>query len=612
MILQVKQKIAFLIVLIFLGACRSTPPSHGEASLNGMGFAESQLFKAQKTNSASHGHVIQTEYDIGFQALEIVLQRYTEVKDFALIRRIRQITKRLVSVADQRAGITINVTVLNTLIKDARAYPGGFITVTKGLIDLAKTDDELAVIIGHEIAHEMRGFLSELPQKLLERVPKETRSWGIQFIKGEGFKEDFFNALAKDNELEADRLGLLWTSLAGYDIRQAETIFKKILTEDKVTTHPHLEERILRIRQEIEKMLDQLEIFDAGVRFYYRGRPSDAISAFIRFLSIYPSREVYINLGASYYMDAMGLLPENPPLLKCATDIEPEIRALSFRADRETLSQEDKAHIAYSLEQAEAFYRRALEISPEDPLTHNNLGCIYIALGGRPDDANIHFHKAIQIGGRNEARNNLGVLALQNEKGEEAITYFKNALLFDEKYADPYYNLGVIYKKAGMESKAKEAFTAYLSLIPNDKMGRWERVANQALNRSEDREETRQLPQAISDLLPVKIGSTTAEVRHLMRGHDREIQIAADKSILIYEQQKLKIVVRNGKVSEIISHEPFPYKRNSQSFITGRTYRQSNTFSHEINFTYAPSFYMIFKGNRQNGFPSSWGIFNDG
>ena len=209
------------------------------------------------------------------------------------------------------------------------------------------------------------------------------------------------------------------------------------------------------------------------------------------------------------------------------------------------------------------------------------------------------------------------VLAWQQRKNnDEAITLFKKALLLDEKYPDPYYNMGVLYANMNKESMAKGAFKAYLSLKPNHNNGLWEKIANKFLSQPQRIAASRPLPQDIVDSFPVKIGSTMEQVGHIMKQPDREIQITADRRILIYAQQGLKIVMRNDRVSELISDRLFPWREKRQLFLTSNawSYRQAGrgAVSHEIYFTYTPAVHIVFQEKGRDRSPALWGIFNDG
>src|SRR3546814_4029948 len=114
---------------------------------------------------------------------------------------------------------------------NAFALPGNNIGVYEGMLQVAKTDDQLAAVIGHEIAHVERAHA-------VERVNSEaTTQLGVQVVGGvlqasgtgggeqeaellgAGAKYGLLLPYARNQELEADRLGLITMARAGYEPR---------------------------------------------------------------------------------------------------------------------------------------------------------------------------------------------------------------------------------------------------------------------------------------------------------------------------------------------------------------------------------------------------------
>ncbi|MDQ5907107.1 MAG: hypothetical protein QG590_1590 [Pseudomonadota bacterium] len=149
---------------------------------------------------------------------------------------------------------------------NAFCMPGGKIAAYTGLIEgLKLTDDEIGVVIGHEIAHALR-------EHARERVAKnELTSLGAvllgEFIGGGRYTDAFQlggNLLtlkfSRDDETEADVVGLELTARGGFDPRAGITLWQKMGAASKgepfawLSTHPAGNNRI----KEIERQLPQV------------------------------------------------------------------------------------------------------------------------------------------------------------------------------------------------------------------------------------------------------------------------------------------------------------------------------------------------------------------
>ena len=115
---------------------------------------------------------------------------------------------------------------------NAFALPGGFIFVSKSLVDLCRNDqDEVAFILGHEMAHVIRGhamdrIVSHSAINIASRVTSARgplSGWlqrvGVQFLE---------SAYSRDIETEADRLGVRLVVAAGYDPRGGVKLFARL------------------------------------------------------------------------------------------------------------------------------------------------------------------------------------------------------------------------------------------------------------------------------------------------------------------------------------------------------------------------------------------------
>jgi len=137
--------------------------------------------------------------------------------------------------------------------RSAVAYPGGQIIVGGGVLALMEHEDELAVVLGHEIAHV---DLKQCAQRVMEAMQRDHLT-PEQFDKLS--IDDFGKPYGKDGELAADREGLKMAVAAGYSPHAAIELLEvfQFLARDAKPAPPRadapsLEERIRQAQDEIK------------------------------------------------------------------------------------------------------------------------------------------------------------------------------------------------------------------------------------------------------------------------------------------------------------------------------------------------------------------------
>jgi len=160
--------------------------------------------------------------------------------------------------------------------KEANAWcmPGGKIVVYTGLLPLTQTESALAVVMGHEVAHAIlqhgtsrmnEAVVTQLGGSALS-VLLSTKSAETQniFMTAYGVGTQYGSALpnSRKQELEADKYGLLFSSLAGYDPRVAVGFWERMAAASNgqkppefLSTHPGDATRIARIKEYLPEAL---------------------------------------------------------------------------------------------------------------------------------------------------------------------------------------------------------------------------------------------------------------------------------------------------------------------------------------------------------------------
>jgi predicted Zn-dependent protease len=157
----------------------------------------------------------------------------------------------------------------NKKVRNAWCMPGGKIAVYTGILDVTKNTNGLAAIMGHEIAHAVakhsverasRGTLLNISTQIIDiasggKLSTVNRTTGMNTV-GLLSQLGIMNPFSRKQESEADYLGMIFSSLSGYDIRETVKIWERMKEFNKgkepaefMSTHPSAENRIKKINE---------------------------------------------------------------------------------------------------------------------------------------------------------------------------------------------------------------------------------------------------------------------------------------------------------------------------------------------------------------------------
>tara|TARA_B100001057_G_scaffold489778_1_gene576746 strand:- start:47 stop:883 length:837 start_codon:yes stop_codon:yes gene_type:complete len=157
----------------------------------------------------------------------------------------------------------------NKKVRNAWCMPGGKIAVYTGILDVTKNTNGLAAVMGHEIAHAVakhsverasRGVLLNTGTQIIDifsggKLSQVNRATGMNTI-GLLSQLGIMNPFNRKQESEADYLGMIFSSLSGYDIRETVEIWKRMKEFNKgkeppefMSTHPSSDNRIKKITE---------------------------------------------------------------------------------------------------------------------------------------------------------------------------------------------------------------------------------------------------------------------------------------------------------------------------------------------------------------------------
>ncbi|MDP3743355.1 MAG: M48 family metallopeptidase [Methylotenera sp.] len=264
------------IIATQLSSCATTTKN----SVSGVNRSQFMLLPASEITSMSSQAYTQT--------LKEAENKNTLNADKAQVDRVRKISNRLIAqVGVFRPDATqwkweVNVDKNDAL--NAYCMPGGKIMVYSGLIEKLKTtDDELAAVIGHEIAHALRehgrermsqAYVQQFGLQALGAILSKSTSAvvGSASMQAAGLGSQLFFALpnSREQERESDKIGLELAARAGYNPDAAVTLWQKMEAQggakppEFLSTHPASTNRISELRALTPKMKPLYEAAKAG------------------------------------------------------------------------------------------------------------------------------------------------------------------------------------------------------------------------------------------------------------------------------------------------------------------------------------------------------------
>ncbi|MDX2110284.1 MAG: M48 family metallopeptidase [Verrucomicrobiota bacterium] len=160
---------------------------------------------------------------------------------------------------------------------NAFALPGGKVGVYTGLIKLAGSDDEIACVIGHEVAHVTAQHGNErVSQQTIAQAGGMAVQYGVKnkteqtqqlamMAYGLGAQYGLLLPYSRTHEREADQIGLLYAARAGYNPNAAVTFWQKMAAKGGaqppqfLSTHPSNGDRIQRLQAQMPMAMVEYE-----------------------------------------------------------------------------------------------------------------------------------------------------------------------------------------------------------------------------------------------------------------------------------------------------------------------------------------------------------------
>ena len=216
------------------------------------------------------------EIEIGRQLAALLLGAKPVHPDMALQRYVNRLG-RWISLQSPRPGLPWTFVVLDDAGYNAFAAPGGYVFVTKGLVDRCADESELAGILAHEITHvTSKHHLQAIRQSAMAGLGTRvlasqirTGNMAGQLIKDQLlslFRTVYTKGLSQTDEFDADRSGVALAAKAGFDPYGLVSVLQQLRTVAPdnpaftftMSTHPPAQSRLDYLEQSMGRQLDGL------------------------------------------------------------------------------------------------------------------------------------------------------------------------------------------------------------------------------------------------------------------------------------------------------------------------------------------------------------------
>ena len=213
------------------------------------------------------------EIALGTEIHQQLLREYKMSQDAKRIETVNRIGGRLAQISD-RQDYQYHFFLIEKDEQNAFTVPGGNVYIFTGLMDHLKTDDQIAAVLAHEIGHcaakhTIKKFQAALAYDLIgnivmKSVKLDARTEQIAAMSSGALMNLVSSAYSRQDELQADRLGVKYMYLSGFDLIGMIETLQILKTESKegrapliLRSHPYLDSRIIAVKNEIMLVKDK-------------------------------------------------------------------------------------------------------------------------------------------------------------------------------------------------------------------------------------------------------------------------------------------------------------------------------------------------------------------
>jgi predicted Zn-dependent protease len=242
----------------------------GRNALLGLAFALAVAACAQAPITGRNQLILLPESqdaDMGLQAYQQIKQEEKISSNAALNQRVQTVGRRIAAVSGHPEW-DWQFTLFDNPEPNAFALPGGKVGVYTGLFKVAQNDAQLAAVMGHEVGHAIaRHGAERMSQGILAQlggvaVGAATGSQAVVDLYSQAATLGVILPYSRGQESEADEIGLMLMAEAGYDPREAVTLWQNFAAvggdrpPEFLSTHPSEGTRIERLQELMPKALE--------------------------------------------------------------------------------------------------------------------------------------------------------------------------------------------------------------------------------------------------------------------------------------------------------------------------------------------------------------------
>ncbi|MDR0588609.1 MAG: M48 family metallopeptidase [Burkholderiales bacterium] len=210
------------------------------------------------------------ENQMGLSAADEVLKTAKKSENQALVARVTNVGKKIVAASEDAKAYQWEFFVLEDDTVNAFALPGGKVFFYTGILKLMKNDDQIATVMGHEIAHVLAHHGAErVSQQQVAQVGGSVlgavvggSQYGQLVNSAYGITANYgvLMPFSRKHESEADQIGVYLMFHAGYNPQEAVNFWQAMAAQNKdkapefLSTHPSDDRRIKDIEAYIKKL----------------------------------------------------------------------------------------------------------------------------------------------------------------------------------------------------------------------------------------------------------------------------------------------------------------------------------------------------------------------
>lgn len=392
---------------------------------------------------------IQEEEEMSREVMKVIIKHYEVINDSLIVNYINQLGQKIVLSLPPQP-FEYHFYLIKNDEYNAFATPAGHVFVNSGLMEAMENEEELAGILSHEIAHVVCRHISQQIDRAQKIGIATLAGIAAGILLGVGGSAAAANAItmgsaaagqsvqlsySREDEFQADQIGLVCLTKAGYNGEGLLTMLKKLWSRrwfgpDQIptylTTHPATEERMANI----DTWLEQNKKIEAHIDAYNFSR------VHTRLVAVYGDKSVALRK----FKAAVEKHPEDP-LAQYGYGL-----ILARTGDRKDAID----HL-----------KRALVKNAFDPYMLKDLGQIYFLDGQYREALNILENSASISSNDPEVFFYLGRAQMELGRLHEAAVTFEELIEKNDDYPQALYSLGETYGKLGRLDEAHYCLGVY-------------------------------------------------------------------------------------------------------------------------------------------------------